>query len=618
MQYYPYDSRKELYKSIFGAVMSGEKLTLRLLLHNDARIHNAFLQIRQDDEHSFTEIEMLPADWIEDYRKYECEISLPTGLYFYKFRYTSDYGEMFVTKKERNLGCVANDGTVWQLTVYDNDYKTPDYIKGGIIYQIFPDRFYNSGKEKSGVPSDRLIKSDWYAEPQYKQNDSPDTLGNDYYCGDLKGIEEKTDYLKSLGVSLIYLNPIFEAHSNHRYNTADYMKIDPLLGNEDDLKSLCKTAGKKGIGIILDGVFSHTGSDSVYFNKEKRYGNSGAYNSLDSEYSSWYMFDNWPNEYKSWWGVKSLPETNELDPSFNEFITGENGVIRKWMRDGIAGWRLDVADELPNEIIDNIRKAVKNENKNGFLIGEVWEDASNKISHGYRRRFLQGKQLDSVMNYPFCEAILKFIGDGNGYDFFDSVYTVLENYPKETVDVLMNHIGTHDTLRSLTRIGFNNRYSDDREWQHGKKIDPEYLNTAVSLFKIAVLIQFTLPGIPSVFYGDEAGVEGFADPFCRAAYPWGRENNDLIEFYRKLGSFRRSEKCFADGDFSGITEDMGFIAYKRSSYGSSVFVAVNLRDTEYTVELSEEFENCLPVFGNAPAGRLLSVPPHSFSLISKT
>jgi len=412
MQYYPFDSRNSLYRDKIGALAEGETLRLKVLLHRDAAVYSAFLCIRRDDEENFRELRLRRAEWLEDYCFYEGEITLTEGLYWYYFRYTSAHGDFFVSKEGASLGIVSNEVKVWQQTVYSADFETPDWLDGGIIYQIFPDRFYNSGKKKKDVPQDRFICNDWYKTPEHRQGDSPCRLCNDYYGGDLKGIEEKLDYIKGLGVNCIYLNPIFEAHSNHRYNTADYMKIDPSLGDEKDLESLIKAAEKRGIYIILDGVFSHTGDDSIYFNRHNRYNVNGAYNSPDSPYYSWFKFDKYPNKYSSWWGIETLPETNEDDLSFSNFITGENGVVRHWLKKGIKGWRLDVADELPDGILDKIRLAMKAEGKDNYLLGEVWEDASNKVSYGYRRRFIRGKQLDSVMNYPFANAIVEFVKNG--------------------------------------------------------------------------------------------------------------------------------------------------------------------------------------------------------------
>ncbi len=613
--YYPFESRNTLYKSKFGAVASGENLRLRLLLHKDALVQSAFLRVHPDDAQDIFEVEMSAAEYYDDYRAYECEISFETGLYFYSFRYTSDLGEYFVTAFENNIGHISNEGKWWQLTCYDKDFLTPDWLKGGIIYQIFPDRFYNSGTKKKCVPDDRFLVSDTSKQPEYRQNNGICSLGNDYYGGDLAGITEKLPYLASLGITCIYLNPIFEAHSNHRYNTADYEQIDPLLGDEKDLKKLCKKAEKYGIGVILDGVFSHTGNDSVYFNEYRRYTSIGAAESENSPYRGWYKFDNSPLGYSAWWGVPSLPEVIEENPHFDKFITGENGIIRKWMRYGVKGWRLDVADELPDSFLDNIRNALKAEDPDGLLLGEVWEDASNKISYEKRRRYLDGSQLDSVMNYPFAEAVISFVKGGDGFVFMDKIMTVLENYPKQVVDVLMNHLGTHDTARLLTMMGKDGSPPRTRAEQATSRLDGAEYAKAINRLKLAAVIQYTLPGVPSLFYGDEAGTEGWGDPFCRAFYPWGRENKELIDFYKSLGTFRRENKVFIEGEFEPLLGGLGVIAYLRKSDNEKILVAVNRWREDDFIDIPTEFKNSVVIYGNAPLDGKLKVNAQDFAIL---
>ncbi len=615
MNYYPFDSRNPLYCNKLGAIAEGESLRLRLLLHNDAKVHHAFLVIEDDATHQTNQIALYPCESLDCYRFYECEISLNEGLYWYYFKYTSDFGEFTVKKSEHSLGTVSADGDNWQLTVYDKNYQTPDWLDGGIIYQIFPDRFYSSGDKKRRVPKDRYIVDNWEKQPEFRQNDPYKCLGNDYYGGDLKGIQLKLPYLKSLGVNCIYLNPIFEAHSNHRYNTADYMKVDAHLGTKKDLENLIKSAKKYGIYIILDGVFSHTGDDSIYFNKYNRYNSLGAYNSPDSPYYSWYKFNDSDIGYDAWWGVPSLPEVNENDPAFTDFITGENGVIRYWLKKGIKGFRLDVADELPDEFLDNIRKALKSENKDNFLLGEVWEDATNKISYDQRRRFLRGRQLDSVMNYPFSNAITDFLKGGNSRDLVDTVLEILENYPPQAVKLLMNHIGTHDTPRILTVLGKDDILNTDREWQSQQMLSDEEYKKGSALLKIAALIQYTLPGVPSVYYGDEAGVQGFGDPFCRGTYPWGREDQTLLEFYKKLGGIRRENKVFASGEFIPVYADFGEISYIRKKGDEKILIAATRWHQATQITIPKEFENAECLLGEKPNGTTLNLRPYGYSIL---
>ena len=600
MNYYPYDSRNSLYRSHLGAVPAGESLRLRLLLHKDARVEKAFLRMVNEADNSVCELPMTSAEWIGDYRFYDCKIVTVNGLYWYDFRYTSAYGEFFVIKSKHGLGVVSqNQGERFQLTVYDSEFTTPDWLKGGIIYQIFPDRFYNSGTVKKDVPDDRFVCRDWAKIPEHRQNNGICSLGNDYYGGDLEGICQKLPYLKELGVSCVYLNPIFEAHSNHRYNTANYEKIDSLLGDEKDLQKLCKSAKNHGIKIILDGVFSHTGDDSIYFNRNGRYGAGGAYRDPNSPYRQWFKFYDYPNGYDAWWGVKTLPETNEDNDDFTEYITGENGILRKYLKMGIGGWRLDVADELPDKFLDKLRVAVKSENPDAYILGEVWEDASNKISYGARRKFLRGSQLDSVMNYPFANAILNFVNQGGGDALSETVHTVLENYPKCSVDTLMNHLGTHDTARMLTILGKKDSFIGNRDWQARQKLSEFECEQGIKRLKTAAVIQYTLPGVPSLFYGDEAGVEGYGDPFCRATYPWGNENQSLIDFYKALGSVRRDCKAFTDGDFYTVFANANVISYTRTNENGRAFIAVNRGCDAVDIVVPDEFKHCKKVFGKS-------------------
>ena len=604
MNYYPFDSRNNLYRNKFGSIAEGETLRLSLLLHKDACVYDAFLLIREDSELQPQEVRLERGEWIEDYQYFSGEITLTEGLYWYSFRYTSAHGDFEVKKTGESLGCVTSDGECWQQTVYSADFETPDWLNGGIIYQIFPDRFYNSGKIKKNIPEDRYICEDWYAQPEFRQPNGKKRLCNDYYGGDLKGIEEKLPYLKGLGVSCIYLNPIFEAHSNHRYNTADYLKIDPHLGDEKDLESLVKSAKKQGIEIILDGVFSHTGDDSVYFNKYNRYDSVGAYNSTSSPYFSWFNFKEYPNKYAAWWGIETLPETNENDLSFSNFITGENGVIKHWLDLGVKGFRLDVADELPDGILDKIRMAVKRDSSENYLLGEVWEDASNKISYGSRRRFLRGRQLDSVMNYPFANAIIDFVKGSNGERLINVVMSIMENYPKPAIKVLMNHIGTHDTARILTMLGCD-YIPKTREEQAVYSLSAENREKAINLLKLAVVLQYTLPGVPSIYYGDETGMEGFGDPFCRAAYPWGRENHEILEFYKQMGKIRRENSAFETGDFIPIFCDFDTVCYLRKDGKNQVLVAVNCGNNEKEITVPE-------IFGGS-----IKLKAKSFEIIAK-
>lgn len=606
MEYIPFNSRSLLHKYPFGAVKQGEKITFKVVLPRSLSCSGVELVIRKDMEGEkrfpFFWLSMEGADeewWCLDYIENE------TGLYFYHFDYTTLWGRVSIKRNEGSLGTLSGGKNDFQLTVYDKEFKTPDWLKGKLIYQIFPDRFYGSGKEKKNVPSDRVMRTDWGGEPGWLPNERGEVLNNDFFGGDLEGIKEKLPYLKSLGVGCIYLNPIFEAQSNHRYDTADYEKIDSVLGTENDFSALCREAEKNGISIVLDGVFSHTGDDSRYFNRKGRYDTVGACQSKESPFYSWYFFWNWPYNYQCWWNFETLPEVNEENERFIDFIAGKNGVARRWIKAGARGFRLDVADELPDKFLDEFRKAVKSEKSDALILGEVWEDASNKCSYGARRRYLQGAQLDSVMNYPFSEAILTFIRSGVVEGFSEKIMTVLENYPKCVTDVLMNHIGTHDTMRAITALAGESCEGRDRSWQCGRTLSPEQYARGVKLLKLAAAIQYTLPGVPSLYYGDEAGMQGYKDPFNRVCYPWGNENEELVSYYKKLGKIRKECLCLKEGTFSTVSETLSCLAFERKGGGDRILLIVNRNEHEIDYFLPEEWKEGKALLGeNAEGGKV--------------
>lgn len=576
MEHIAYNSRLSYHKSKFGAVREGEEIVFRIVMPRYYQVSAVYLLLFNDNGRCHRigfDWERMEGEHEEWWRLSHCVHE--KGLYFYRFEYDTPSGRQTITKINGCQGALSDRGENWQLTVFDKDFETPDSFKGGVIYQIFPDRFCASGSAKKDVPPDRIMQNDIFAMPKWAPDENGIVHNNDFFGGDLKGIEKKLDYLSSLGVTCIYLNPIFKAQSNHRYDTGDYELIDPLLGTEKDFRSLCKKAKDKNIKIILDGVFSHTGIDSKYFNFYGNYDSVGAYQSKQSPYYDWYKFKNWPDDYVSWWGIRILPEINEDDEKYLDYISGPDGIIRKWLRAGASGWRLDVADELPDVFLDRLRLAVKQENRDAYILGEVWEDASNKTSYSQRRRYLLGDQLDGVMNYPFCEAICRFVRTGDTNGFANMILTVLENYPKPCVDVLMNHIGTHDTSRIVNVLAGENSQGRDRKWQSEHPMSSQQLKRGKKLLKIAAAIQFTLPGIPSIYYGDEAGLSGYADPFNRRFFPWGEEDEDLTNYYRTLGKIRKDHDCFKTGDFELVSDVCGCIAFIRHGERDHVMTIAN-------------------------------------------
>ena len=619
MGFIPYNSRDIFFKDKFGSISAGEEIHLRLCMPRSFCCSKAIFMLRRDDGH-YEERDMLWAGMADDNTEiWDIHTTIETeGLYWYHFDYISSYGRSSILQTEGGIGDFVGAPTArkdWQLTVTEKDFTTPDWLKGGIIYQIFPDRFYNSGSEKENVPNDRILRTDWGNEPEWRPTPEGKVLNNDFFGGDLKGIGEKLPYLKDLGVTCIYLNPIFESHSNHRYDTADYGKIDPLLGTEEDFKKLCKDAKKQGIHIILDGVFSHTGDDSVYFNRKGRYNTLGAYNSPESPYYKWYKFTNYPDKYQSWWGFVTLPEVIEEGEEYRNFINGKGGIIEKWLKAGADGFRLDVADELPDIFIDELRARLKETKPDALLMGEVWEDATTKHSYGSRRRYLLGSQFDSVMNYPFANAILDFCRSGKAESFMSTVMQIVENYPKQCLDVMMNHIGTHDTERAITKIAGESCEYRDRQWQSCHSLGDKY-EKGIGLLKCAVALQYTLPGVPSVYYGDEAGLEGYKDPFNRGCYPWGNENRELIDFYKTMGKIRKENSVFQKGYFSPVSSMLGCVAYRRHDENGNVMVIVNRNEHSISYRLPYDFENSFALYGANPENGEVFIDGCSFVILS--
>ena len=614
-----FHSRDPKFRYPLGAVAEGTTVHFKITMPRDLACSAAFLIIEKDGAGR----KILDMFWCgmngKDKEWWECDFTPnDSGLYFYHFEAKTNRGHTSLYRGINGHSTVGHSINLWQLTVYDKELTVPDWLAGGIMYQIFPDRFYNSGKKKIGVPGDRVLRKDWGGEPYWKERDpNGEVITKDYFGGDLRGIQEKLPYLKSLGVTCLYLNPIFEAHSNHRYNTADYSRIDPLLGDEDDFVNLCKEADDMGIKILIDGVFSHTGSDSIYFNREERYPSLGAFNSKESPYYPWYNFREWPENYECWWNFDTLPNVKETNYQYNAYINGENGIVQRWLKKGAAGWRLDVADELPDEFICNIAKAAKAAKPDSIILGEVWEDASNKFAYGIRRKYLLGGQLDTVMNYPFRDAILQYLTGEHSSLCMESIETICENYPPQVINLLMNHIGTHDTERAITVLGGDPVENHGREWQAKTKLSKYAYEKGLHKLRLASLLQYTLPGVPCIYYGDEAGMQGYKDPFNRGCYPWGNENQDLIYWYKSLAALRNNFEVFKDGKLRNAYSHksiMSFERYKTLENGDEevIFVAVNRSSSNAPVLYT--LENPHHIMGSMYTDEDFKLPPYGFTV----
>ena len=447
-------------------------------------------------------------------------------------------------------------------------------------YQIFPDRFCRLAvPDARGMVGDRLVHADWDELPAFGPDETGEVRCRDFFGGSLAGICSKLDYLASLSVTTLYLCPIFESASNHRYDTADYRAIDPMLGAEEDFRTLCREAEKRSIRVLLDGVFNHNGSTSRYFNADGFYPELGAAQSKDSPYYPWYRFTHWPDGYDAWWGVHTLPAVNEECPSYREFIVdGEDSVVRHWLRLGASGWRLDVADELPDDFIADIRAAMEQEKPDSILLGEVWEDGSNKIAYSRRRRYLLGSETHGLMNYPFRTAALGWLTGGDAADFRETMETIRENYPPAAFYGAMNFLGTHDTPRILTLLGARETPPTQAE-RAAYRLSPEELAMGLARLRLGAMLLFTFPGSPTVYYGDEAGMQGFEDPLNRATYPWGCEDAALLALYRRLGQLRRGRTSLQSGSIAYLAAEGGVLAILRQSGAERTLTALNAGDT---------------------------------------
>ena len=597
-----------------GAVTDEQSIFIQVKVTKETHLSSLQLILKEDFKQVTTIINPECSTIEADGTLYSFEIPpRETGLYFYYFEVHSEIGSYFLSNHDFNAVPVLsfNEVNCWQLTVYDHQFTTPERFKGGIMYQIFPDRFKRSPKytaKKAANEDIRIRHEDWNELPQSGITHE-NYKAQDFFLGNLKGIEEELDYFKSLHINSIYLNPIMESPDNHRYSTADYFNVDPYLGSNEDFKKLCTKFKKNGIHIILDGVFSHTGDDSIYFNKQNHYDSIGAYNSKESPYYPWFTFDHFPDTYQSWWGFNNLPTVNKLNKEYNDFINNpKTGVLPFWQHLGIDGWRLDVADEFPDVFLDDLRTTVKATDPDALIIGEVWEDATTKVAYGTRRRYFLGKQLDSVMNYPWKDAIIQFIKNKNAYQLKLALEEIVDHYPKPALDVLMNLLDSHDTERILTMIGFENTEWIELEKRPSLELSGEELSRAIENLKVASFIQFTLPGIPSIYYGDEIGMEGFRDPYNRKTFNKDNIKQEVFEHYKSLTAFRNSHKDAFKGNFKILYCKDHCLVYQRES----IICAVNLGDYAYFVEgiHGKQIYASTPT-RNHPLG--LVIPAHGFS-----
>ncbi len=610
-----FDSKHSFYKEPFGTLLPGEVCRIRIRIPLSCKTKKVSFCLFTENLSPKESFSMEKEGEDSLYETWLCRFALPEeGLFFYHFVIETE-NETFRLYRQGFRDTNMEDGENWQVSCIPKDFSTPKFFHGGVMYQIFPDRFFKAGDPDL---TEKLLPFSIHENKKDLPHFLPDETGEvkncDFFGGNLQGIRKKLPYLKKIGVKVIYLNPIFKAYSNHRYDTADYKKIDEMLGNEKDFRALCKSAHRLGMKVILDGVFSHTGSNSRYFDSEGVFG-GGAVSDPDSPYRSWFDFQEYPEKYTSWWGIKTLPCTNEMDKGFLDYIIRDpDAVVARWLRLGADGWRLDVADELPDEFIALLRERIKKEKKDALLIGEVWEDASNKVSYSKRREYFTKGELDSVMNYPFRDAILNFVLEKDKGSLFQrTVMDLVENYPEQVVHSLMNLLSTHDTPRILSLLSPSPAPGEKKD-RAGYKMTKSDLLVANKRAKIAFFLQFVLPGMPSVYYGDEIGMEGFEDPFCRSFFCWESvEESDLLPFVKKLCRLKNKEKPLKEGKTNIETDGKGRLFITRSFGEKSLCAVVNLGES---LQIPKEKKILLSYKTEEQEGNL-TLPYASFLLYRK-
>ena len=555
-----YNSWDENFKQPFGAVKINQTITWRIIV-DDPKVQ-VYLQLaRVGDQEVANPMQQ------HDGSTWEYQLSLiKPGLYYYYFEIHHQGKTIWAGHNDLGQIALTDDYDQlqkFQLTCYQFENPTPDWYRHGIAYQIFPDRFFNGHphKEITGRKPNSFLYATEQDQPYYIKNSDGEIVRWDFYGGNIAGIQTKIPYLKSLGVTILYLNPIFAATSNHRYDTNDFFTIDPMLGSEAEFKELVTSLHQNGIHLILDGVFNHVGEDSIYFNAHQLYGpNTGASQNQHSPYYSWFKFTHYPDKYASWWGVSNLPEVNKADPSYQDFIYGNQGVLHKWDQLGVDGWRLDVADELPMDFLRQLRHRERIEG-NQVLIGEVWEDASNKYVGNELRTYPNGDNLSGTMNYPVRSFITNYLCQPDATKTMTDYLALIENYPREFMENCLNNIGTHDTIRIKAAL------NDDEQ-----------------LVQIAFAMLFMLPGVPCLYYGDEAGLVGAKDPDNRRFFPWDQINQTIQATVKCWIKRRQLDVLLVTGDIGLAYDKQGHLIIIRYQDHQADLLLINPLECSWTVD----------------------------------
>ena len=592
-----YNSKLSQFKTPFGTLRPGETCTMHIQIPCSCQTVHVEVRLLREDGKPYLNVPMTKTAATELYETWTASFALDDpDLYFYFFQITTKNESFRLLKQGDDTN--MEDGDWWQVSVIAEEFAVPSALEGAVMYQIFPDRFAKAGQADL---HDKLqpywIHSNTHDVPVWQPNERGEVTNNDFFGGNFAGMCEKLDYLHDLGVEVLYLNPIFMAWSTHRYDTYDYARIDPMLGTEDDFRHFCNEAHERGMKVILDGVFSHVGDRSPYF--------QSAISDPNSPYRSWFQFQHYPDRYTSWWGITTLPCVNKLDPAFLDYIIdGSYSIAVRWLMAGADGWRLDVVDELPDEFVLRLRRRIRQVKPGAILIGEVWEDASNKIAYDRRRRYFVDNELDGVMNYPLQKAILRYVRrENDGAEFGQQVMTLAENYPPHVLNACMNLLSTHDTPRAINAL--LDPHDGSRDDLARRHFSPEQIAWGKELLRTASFLQFTLPGAPCIYYGDEAGMTGYRDPFNRGFYPWGEEDANMQAFYRALAKLKRENPALKTGRVEVITAGNGRVQFLRQSEQQTAMVFCNASREPWRVQYAGKL-----LFG----GKLQAYTPEAVTL----
>ena len=526
------------------------------------------------------------------------EITLNTkALYHYFLSFKGNDQIYNITKEHIRTDFDLSDA--FKLSV---NFDVPDWAKGKIMYHIFVDRFAKGREEELKEMPRRWIHKSWDENVQL----GPDKDGiwnNDFFGGDLQGITNKLDYLKELGVDILYLSPVVYSQSTHRYDAADYEQVDPYAGSNEDLKKLCEEAHKKGMKVVLDAVFNHTGNDSKYFNEYNSFDTVGAYQSPNSPYLPYYDYElkDGNPEFKYWWNQKNLPKCNSNGQAWRNYITGPGGIIDQWFDLGIDGLRLDVADELSDEFIEEIRKAVRRNKKDSLIIGEVWESPMRK-----NRGFLSsGKGMDTIMSYNFMSSLIKYFRDGNPEELDNKIKEMMYEYPDGTLFSAMNSTSTHDMTRGIN-LWDKNIFQENGEWPwdlisndsdfiRSYQLKEQY-DKAKAIYMAYVFTLAFFPGNLAIFYGDEVGVQGIGNLDNRKPFPWGKEDQELLQFFQTVGKIRKDEPFMQQADYRTKEITPGHFSYERLSEDEKLFFLINRTNEYEEIEIPKEYQDSPKIY----------------------